>query len=432
LPGISISSKFKDITTRRFTGLAKARRSTSRRYYKSNICLNSMTRKDFSEVGHTGGKATFKVVCDKNGHVTYQIGYSHSSSFPASVVGIYAHPDGFACGNIKMGGMGQPWNTPPFPNCIPVMMASDSQGKFGHECPECNKHFRTDNIPAAFPLTCPYCGFRADSYHYLTPPQNIYIQHYVNQLMQSCENISIDSDTEIVIDMNLVADATTSKPRPDFYYTSTTQQTEFECSKCNCYNDIRGRYGYCASCGSRNTADLLKVTLEDVREQLVTKNLSPFDAVKKAVSEFDSAARDFSNQFVSRVPMKEARINRLSQLLFHNLDKFDEIMNKFFGINLLKGMDRDRSFLRKMFCRRHVYEHDGGVVTNRYLSESGDQETGEGTLIRETEENVHNLIGCLKKMIQTFDNDFHEIFEPEQFCIKVEEEKKERMKKGNA
>jgi len=57
-----------------------------------------------------------------------------------SLVGIYAHPDGFACGNIVMGGIGDPWNAPPFPNCIAVMMASDSQGRFGHECPECKKN----------------------------------------------------------------------------------------------------------------------------------------------------------------------------------------------------------------------------------------------------------------------------------------------------
>ncbi|MDH5561567.1 MAG: hypothetical protein OEY59_12020, partial [Deltaproteobacteria bacterium] len=74
-----------------------------------------MKRNDFSEVGHTGGKVTFNVNCDENGHVQYQIGYSHSSPNPMSLVGIYAHPDGFACGNIKMGGIGQPWNAPPFP-----------------------------------------------------------------------------------------------------------------------------------------------------------------------------------------------------------------------------------------------------------------------------------------------------------------------------
>jgi len=391
-----------------------------------------MSRKDFSEIGHTGGKTTFTVKCDKKGHISYQIGYSHSSPNPMSLVGIYAHPEGFACGNIKMGGIGDPWNTPPYPNCIAVLMASDSHGKFGHECPECNKHFRTDNIPAAFPLTCPYCGLRAESYHYLTPPQQLYIQHYIGTLMNGCENILPDSTAEIVIDMNMIADAVSSKPRPDFYYTSTTQQTEFRCTECNSYNDIRGRYGYCASCGCRNNVKSLKNAMDVVRDQIVKGTTSPIDAVKKIVSEFDSAARDYVVQFISRVPMKESRRSQLSKLLFHNLDKFDEVMEKFFGINLLKGMKSDRSFIRQMFFRRHVYEHDGGVATSRYVKESGDNNTAEGTLIRESADNVHKLIGCLSRMTKMLDRDFHEIFIPEPFCIQLEKDRQSRIKSRNA
>jgi len=391
-----------------------------------------MIRSDFSEVGHTGGKATFTVKCDKSGHISCEIDFSHSSPTSISLVGIYSHPDGFPCGNINMGGIGTPWNPPPFPNCIPVLMASDSHGKFGHECPKCHKHFRTDNIPAAFPLTCPYCGLRTKSYHYLTPPQKSYIRHYVGVWVKGCEDVSPDSTSEIVIDMNAVADAVSDKPRPDFYYTSTTQQTEFKCSECNSYNDIRGRYGYCAACGCKNTAESQRKALEEVRDQLVKGVLSPLDAVRKAMSEFDSAARDYVEQLKLRVPMKEARSNQLEQLLCHNLDKFDEIMKSFFGINFLKGMDADREFIRKMFFRRHVYEHDGGVASVRYVRESGDQEVEEGTLIRETAENTHRLLGCLNRMIKMLDTDFNEIFPPEPFCIQIEKDRQVRMKKRNA
>ena len=390
-----------------------------------------MDRKDFSEIGHTGGKVTFTIVCDEVGQVSYQISYSHSSPRPASLVGIYAHPDGFACGSIVMGGIGDPWNTPPYPNCIAVMMASDSQGRFGHECPECKKHFRSGSIPARFPLTCPYCGVRTDSYHYLTPPQKSYITHYIESLHTAIYKASPGSTSEVVIDMNAIADSISDDPRPDFYYTSTAQQTEFNCSACNSYNDIRGRYGYCASCGWRNTAEFQKVALERIRGQLVNGDLSPPDAVKQSVSEFDSAARDFVDQLISRVPMKESRKNQLEHLLFHNLDKFDELLKTCFDINLLKGMSTDRDFVRRMFFRRHVYEHDGGVATHRYVEESGDRNIEKGNLIRETVENTNKLIGCLNRMISTFESDFHEMFEPDPFCIDIESDRKKRMSDRN-
>src|SRR5471032_2010136 len=106
--------------------------------------LLAMTHgQDFKEVAHTGGKATFGIESDADGRIQYNIGYSHSAPRPSTLVAVYAHPDGFTCGNVRLGGIGQPFNPPPFPNCILVMMASDSQGKFGHECPRCHKHFRT-------------------------------------------------------------------------------------------------------------------------------------------------------------------------------------------------------------------------------------------------------------------------------------------------
>ena len=388
-----------------------------------------MTRKDFSEVGHTGGKVTFTFECDSEGHIQYRIGYSHSSPRrPMTLVGVYAHRDGFACGNIKMGGIGQPLNTPPLPNCIAIMMASDSEGRFGHECPYCHNHFRTENIPAVHLLTCPYCGARRESYHFLTPPQKSYIQHYAEIFNDGLENIASDSSVEIVIDMDNIADAVTDEPRPDFYYSSTTQQTEYKCSVCNSYNDIRGRYAYCASCGWRNNATALFNTLENIRDRLNDGSISPQESVQQAVSEFDSAARDYVDQLVESIPMKESRRNQLQSLLFHNLDKVDDLMKTVFDINLLKGMGSDRDFVRRMFLRRHVYEHDGGVATQRYVHESHDAGIEEGMVIRETKENAHKLIGCLNRMGKSLDVDFHEIFPPEPFCIEINKDRQARKR----
>ncbi|MCD6006126.1 hypothetical protein K7H08_14905 [Halomonas sp. IOP_6] len=161
-------------------------------------------------------------------------------------------------------------------------------------------------------------------------------------------------------------------------------------------------------------------------------DLSPPGAVKQSVSEFDSAARDYVAQLISCVPMKESRRNQLERLLFHNLDKFEKLLRDCFDINLLQGMATDRVFVRKMFFRRHVYEHDGGVATQRYIEEGGDADIEKGDLIRETTENTHKLISCLNRMITTFETDFHEMIEPEAFCIDIEKERRKRVGKHNA
>lgn len=388
-------------------------------------------RQDFQEIGHTGGKVTFGIRCDADGRLGYSVGYSHSRPTAATLVGIYAHPDGFACGNIKMGGIGDAFNLPPFPNCITVFVASDSHGKFGHECPGCQKHFRTSSIPAVYPLTCPYCGLRHESWHFLTPPQKKYIKHYVETLEAGMQTVQPGTSKDVVIDMDKVADDIASGARADFYYSSTTQQTAFNCHACNCFNDILGRYGYCASCGTRNNLAVLRAALADIRAKLNAHTLAPNDAVKQSVSEFDSCARNYTEQLESDVPMKASRSRLVKGLLFHNADRFDEAMRSAFDIHLLRDVGEAQDFVRLMFHRRHVFEHGGGVADARYLEESGDTTVAEGMLIRETPANVNRLIDCLLRMTETLDRDFHEIFPPERYCIDMEEARKKRIADHN-
>jgi hypothetical protein len=63
---------------------------------------------------------------------------------------------------------------------------------------------------------------------------------------------------EIVIDMDVAGDRESAEPKPEFYYAERAQQTEFNCAKCGGYNDVRGRFAYCGSCGWRNNRESLR------------------------------------------------------------------------------------------------------------------------------------------------------------------------------
>jgi hypothetical protein len=80
-----------------------------------------------------------------------------------------------------------------------------------------------------------------------------------------------------------------------------------------------------------------------------------------------------------------------------------------------------------MLARRHVYEHDGGVATPRYVSESGDAAIVEGQLIRETQENAHRLAGHLNRALRSLDADFHEVIGFYDFWIKAEDDRRRRL-----
>jgi len=51
-----------------------------------------------------------------------------------------------------------------------------------------------------------------------------------------------------------------------------------------------------------------------------------------------------------------------------------------------------------MFHRRHVYEHNGGEVDQKYLDNSGDTTVRLKQRIHETQQGAHDLLGSLVKM----------------------------------
>jgi hypothetical protein len=92
---------------------------------------------DFREIAHSGGKITFDIHSDAEGKKQFRVTFTGSRPVPMSMFAVYALPQGIPVGDIQLGGIGQPWNPPPHRSCIPVFIASDSEGLFGHECPDC-------------------------------------------------------------------------------------------------------------------------------------------------------------------------------------------------------------------------------------------------------------------------------------------------------
>ena len=370
---------------------------------------------DFQEIAHCGGKITFQVICDAEGRRTYSQGLRHDRPTPAAWIGIYAlAPSAIPVSDFLIGGVGQGFEPQPPKDCFPVFLGSDSRRCWGHQCPRCKGYFRNANHPAIYPLTCPYCGTRTAAYKFLTVAQRVYVKHYIDTLLESLDaEMPPGTGREFVIDMDAVADQGAGQPRPDFYYTAETQQTRYTCDQCGEFNDIRGRFGYCASCGWRNNLASLRVAYACLRDRLNSGQSGAAETVKASVSEFDACCRDMATQVVKRIPMKPARKAELERVVFHDVESATVLgMKSMFDIDILRSLANEMSFLRMMMHRRHIFEHNGGVADERYVRESGDQAARDGVLIRETQGNAHRLIGYLTRIAENFDADFHEIFPP--------------------
>jgi hypothetical protein len=383
---------------------------------------------EFQEIAHCGGKVIVIVSTDASGRrgVTYRV--EGSSPNPAAWFGVYALPQGIPVAMIHLGGIGQPWNSAPYPNCIPVLVGSDSLGLFGHHCPACEGYWRSKAVPVSWNITCPYCGTGGDTHQFLTPGQRRFVEAVCELTMKALND---DTDGKHMIDMDKVADEVAkTNERPSFYYTEETQQNHYTCTACGEADDILGRYGYCSCCGTRNDLQDLALTVETIntktRERI--KAAEPLEtAVHDAVGAFDSVARQYAKQLAKWVPMKPERRAALEGVLFHNLKKAEDL-KAWFGIDIFQGLDTpDVEFVRLMFHRRHVYEHNGGEVDQRYLDDSGDQSVRLKQALRETPENVFRATGLILKMARNLHEGFHELFPPMEKPIEIHKERQERL-----
>lgn len=382
-----------------------------------------MPDQDFREIAHSGGKITFTIKTDADGRTGYQIGVRGSRPVPMAMIGVYALHQGVAVGSIKLGGIGDPWNPPPFPGCLPVLIQSDSQGKFGHHCPACDGYWRS----GPWPSVCPYCNIRAEGFQFLSKAQIRFVQHYCNVLSNAMAEIE---NGEVLIDMDEVADAAGKDPadRPAFYVAEESQQHRFKCQACEEFNDILGRFGYCSLCGTRNDlAEFEDKTVVAIRERLNTGS-PPQDCVRDSVAAFDSFVAQYARQLAEQVPLSSRRIARLTKYSFHDLAEVQRILLDWFDINICDGMkDAEIANTKLMFHRRHIYEHNGGEVDQRYLDNSGDTTVRLKQVIRETREAAHALLGALVKMARNLHAGFHGLIEVVDAPIRAYEEKKKRL-----
>ena len=198
--------------------------------------------------------------------------------------------------------------------------------------------------------------------------QQKYIKHYCNTLFKGLASIR---NGEIVINMDEVADATGKDgEKPRFYISDESQQCKFTCEACGEFNDILGRHGYCSLCLTRNDlSDFEKGTVVTIRKNL-NSDKAPEDCLRDTVAAFDSFMKQISKQLLSLMPMTEYRKSELKKLLFHNLTKATKIYKEWFDFDLTKRLSpAEVGFVQKMLSRRHVYEHNGGIIDEKYIED---------------------------------------------------------------
>lgn len=105
---------------------------------------------------------------------------------------------------------------------------------------------------------------------------------------------------------------------------------------------------------------------------------------------------------------------------FHNLKNIAESLSTDFDVNILKGFSKEEEeFLTRQFHRRHVYEHKGGVVDEKYIQDSGDTTVKPNQRIAETLESATRTASLVARLAENLCEGFQAIFPVEEKPIQA-------------
>ena len=368
-----------------------------------------MEHKDFQEIAHCGGRVIIRTSGGQ--HRSYQLEWNHCRPNAAGIFALYALAQGVPVAPLPLGGMGSPMPPPPIPGCFQVFIGSDSEGMYGHHCPRCGGYWRDKGAPQF----CPYCRLADEWHHFLSKAQRNYVFQFCAKLREALE---AEGEAEYVIDFDAVADAVLTTEKPPFYYAEQNQQNNFVCDACNSANDILGRFGYCSRCGTRNTFFELKNKIATDLRKRINAGGQFETCAKESVSAFDALVRDYVKQLLEMVPLTVSRRNRLEGRTFQGLQSVADELRDIFDIRVFNNIsEEDMRFAKLMFHRRHVYEHAGGEVDQKYIEESGDTSVRVKEMLRETQGSSHRIVGIVTRMANNIHDGFHELIPPDRAPI---------------
>lgn len=382
---------------------------------------------DFCDIPISDVLVTCRVVSE-NGTTRYSAGIEYTEALPLSVYCIWATESGVPMGVADFEDING--TKPPPYGCFQVLVPTDQRAMWGRKCPKCSGYWRTNTPAFAASTVCCYCGSHFAAHECLSDAQLAYVREacsfYMEVLEQNKDGFYKVS-TRTLLELGIERGMPTARPE---FFVERSKQTKFTCTSCGNLDDILGRYGFCSSCGTRNDAALLELDISALRNAVNSGGISPATALKEAVDGFDVIGRNIARLLCKLVPMTARRRAQWQRSNFAQLDEVTNGLGSHFDIDLFRGIaESERAFARRMFHRRHLYTHRGGIADQKYLSESGDTGVEEGQLLKENQEDLHRLFGSVARMGRNLLIGFHELFPPNEAPIIRYRESKASMGK---
>lgn len=248
-----------------------------------------------------------------------------------------------------------------------VTVPSDN-GFIGRLCKasDCGRYFKVSVDSIRDEMFCPYCGTRFSRDELLTRDQRDYFTAAATEEAKKYVYDEIDKIFGKVARKHKSSKYLHFDHKPIHYrkrlvqpkYKELQVDSELKCFECGFPFQVFGIFGYCPGCRSEN------LWIYDANFIIIKREISsspdPQRALRHAYSDLVSTFEFFCQSKALMITSETERFQILS-----NTRKF---FKKHLGSDIFEGLSDDDSLtLRRVFQKRHLYEHNRGIINSKYI-----------------------------------------------------------------
>lgn len=308
---------------------------------------------------------------------------------------------------------------------IPITLHSDGNGFFDRECPneDCLYTFKIlmkdwEEKVSDEEVHCPMCGYVDTSDKWWTQDQLEKMKEiatsWAMNYMQGELNKSFQSLARSTRNNKYLKITYKAGKKISFINNPIGQREEWEteicCEKCGTHYSVIGSAYFCPCCGYNSAVNSYNDSLDSIKKML--DSLQEMKAMLTDKYNADSA------ETMCRSLLEDSIGNMISAFQKFACCKYEEVSGKTARVNDFQIVDKGSQFfeaatgkeysdwltnselvfMKIMFQKRHLLEHNDGMVDQKYIDNSKDDSYSVGQRIIIKESDAYSLLNILRKL----------------------------------
>jgi hypothetical protein len=241
-------------------------------------------------------------------------------------------------------------------------------GFIGRSCgnPNCGKYFKIKADTSQERMFCPYCGLQFSKDELITRAQEAHFRAAAEEQVKEVYLGEIDKMFADLARKTRGNKAFQVKHRPQRYkakpiyphYQEHPVDSELSCGHCQTSFQVFGIFGYCPGCRSENLR-IYDANFEIIKRE-IESSTNKQRALRHAYSDLVSTFEQVTAARAKAITQEQTNF----QDLYETRKFFKKQTNKDIFARIKEAKIRQ---LQRVFLKRHVYEHNNGIISDRFV-----------------------------------------------------------------